>query len=84
MDSAIVSVVIKSHVGRGKIPRMGQTVRVAGHTGLFTVLTVDKERRTADLMAKAGIHSIEKDVPFQKIQAVDESVSQAIREFLNS
>jgi hypothetical protein len=63
---------------------MGQTVRIEGRSGLYSVLTVDATCRVADLMAKGGMHSIEKEVPLDNIRPVDESLSKAIKEFLNA
>lgn len=85
MGSGVVTVlVVRSDRVPGQIPRMGQTVRIRGRSGLYKVLAVDLERRTADLMASGGMRGMEKDVPFQVIRPVHEKVCKAIQEFLNS
>ena len=84
MASAIVSVVIKSDRLHQRIPRIGQMVRVEGRTGLFVVMRVDRDRLVADLKQARNMLMLEENVPLKFLVPLEETVSEAIREFLTS
>lgn len=83
MNSAISRLVIKSDQIFRKIPAPGQVVGVVGKTELFVVINLDKRRRVAQLMEKAGQHRLSK-VPFSSIKAFNRSIAFAIRRFLDA
>jgi predicted alpha/beta superfamily hydrolase len=64
-----------------KLPVAGQTVRVKDRAGLYTVLNVDRERRTADVQPW-GTTDVEQNVPYAEIREVSGQTLHAIRQFL--
>lgn len=83
MSSAVSCIVIKSDRLPGRVPEIGQIVRLRGRSGLFTVVNVDKSRRVAQLMEKAGLHHL-MDASFADIRTINRSLANTIRRFLDS
>lgn len=54
-----------------------------GHLGLFTVVSLDKGHRIAQLMEKHGQHRLF-DVPFGDIRTINRSLAHTIRRFLDA
>ena len=83
MNSAISCIVIKSDRQSGKIPLLGEAVRVAGRKGFFIVMNVDRFRGVAQLMERSGKHRLV-DVPFNSVHPFKRNLSQVIRRFLDA
>ena len=85
MDSAVVSVIVKSDRPRKRFPKTGEMVRMGDRKGLFMVTRVDAHQRVADLVQRVGKTEVaEQNVPLQLIRTVPLQASRAIREFLQS
>ncbi len=83
MSSAISCIVIKSDRQSGKIPLLGESVRVEDRSGFFVVMHVDRHRRVAQLMERSGKHRLV-DVPFSSVRPLKRNLSQVIRRFLDT
>lgn len=83
MGSAISCVVIKSDLFSRRIPAPGDLVRVAGKSGSFVVIHVDRTRRLAQLMEKSGKHQLV-HVPLASVRIFNRKLAQAIHRFLDS
>ena len=58
-------------------------VRVAGQTGSFIVMQVDRRRRSVQLMEKSGKHRL-LDVPFRSVRVFNRQLAHAIHRFLDA
>jgi hypothetical protein len=83
VSSDISCIVIKSDRQSGKIPLLGEAVRVTGRSGFFTVMNVDRSRRVAQLMERSGKHRLV-DVSFDSVHLFKRNLSQVIRRFLDA
>lgn len=83
MGSTISCVVIKSDLFSRRIPAPGDLVRVAGKSGQFVVMQVDRARRVAQLMEKSGRHQL-MQVPLASVRIFNRKLAQAIHRFLDS
>jgi DNA integrity scanning protein DisA with diadenylate cyclase activity len=81
--SAVSCIVIKSDFFPRRIPVPGEMVRVAGQTGSFVVMQVDRRRRIVQLMEKSGRHRLV-DVPFRSVRIFNRNLAQAIHRFLDA
>ena len=59
-------------------------VRLDGRYGLYTVISVDRKRRVADLVHNGAKCDFVENVAFSQIRGVAKGISEAIEEFLNS
>ena len=85
MNTAVVSVSVKSDRLPKKFPKMGEMVRMGDRKGLFMVTRVDVHLRVADLVQRVGrIDVVQENVPFQLIRTVPRQASRAIQQFLHS
>jgi hypothetical protein len=85
VESAVVSVIVKSDRMRKRFPRLGEMVRVVNRAGLFVVARVDREQRVADLKQRVGkVDVVDANVPFLQIRTVSKEASRAIQEFLST
>jgi len=83
VSSDISCIVIKSDPRSGKIPLLGEVVRVDGRIGFFVVMDVDRNRRVAQLMERSGKHRLV-DVPFASVRAFKRNLTQVIQRFLDA
>lgn len=83
MTSAISCIVIKSDLFPRRIPSPGELVRVAGQSGSFVVIQVDRRRRIVQLMEKSGRHRL-LDVPFGSVRIFNRKLAHAIHRFLDA
>jgi hypothetical protein len=81
--SAVSCIVIKSDFFPRRIPSPGEMVRVAGQSGLFVVMQVDRRRRSIQLMEKSGKHRLV-DVPFRSVRIFNRTLAHAIHRFLDA
>ena len=58
-------------------------VCVAGETGSFVVMQVDRRRRIVQLMEKSGQHRLV-DVPFKSVRIFNRNLAHAIHRFLDA
>jgi hypothetical protein len=85
LNTAVVSVSVKSDRLPKKFPKMGEMVRMGDRKGLFMVTRVDVHLRVADLVQRVGrIDVVQENVPFQLIRTVPRQASRAIQQFLHS
>ncbi len=82
MNSDISCIVIQSDRQSGKIPFLGEVVRVEGRNGSFIVMHLDRFRRVAQLMERSGKHRLI-DVSFAAVRPIKRNLSQVIRRFLD-
>jgi hypothetical protein len=50
-----------------RMPSVRERVRLEGHAREFIIVSVDRERQVADLIAATGGLHLEEDVPFSSI-----------------
>jgi hypothetical protein len=50
-----------------RMPSVPERVRLEGRDGEFIIVSVDRERQVADLIAASGGLHLEEDVPFSSI-----------------
>lgn len=82
MSSAISCIVIKSDQISSRIPQPGQIVAVEGEPGLYVVMDIDHQKRSAQLMEKSGRHRLS-EVPFASIKSLNRKLADAIHHFLD-
>ncbi len=83
MSSAISCIVIKSDQISTRVPRLGQTVGVAGERGWFVVVSLDDRNRIAHLMERSGKHRLI-EVPFESVRTFNRKLAEALHSFLQS
>jgi hypothetical protein len=54
------------------VPFQGQRVRVQGLRGIFRVVRVNRRTETVDLMRRARNLEMKRDIPFDRIELIDE------------
>lgn len=82
MSSAISRIVIKSDPLSMQTPQPGQTVAVAGESGLYVVMEVDRSKRRVQLMEKTGRHRLS-EVSFASIRKINRKLTEAIHRLLD-
>lgn len=83
MSSAISCIVIQSDRLSGKVPTLGEVVRVDARAGYFVVMHVDRNRRIAQLMERGGKHRLV-DIPFSSVRPFKGNLAQVVRRFLDA
>ena len=82
MSSAISCIVIKSDPILRRVPKLGQTVGVAGTRGLFVVMNLDHRSQMVQLMERSGKHRLV-EVPFDSVRTVNRKLVEALHRFLH-
>lgn len=58
------------------IPFQGQRVKIQGQHGTFLVVRVNRRTETVDLMRRARVLGMERDIPFDRIEIAEEDDSE--------